>query len=292
MPLKEFTGNAPATRLSGSLASGVTTTFSVITGGGTGYPTGATASFVVVVDRGTSLEEKILCSGRSGDVFTIAGSGRGYDDTTAQNHAAQAVVEHALDSATVEEANAHVNDDTRNDHSQYLRTYATGGDAASPEAVSQTTAAIGDDLIPAHADHVHVQAAATPRGVMGYAEKTDLQAVSNGNTDALTDLSVTFTAISGRRYRVSTQVLVMADAGEHAQVFIRDSGASANLANKQWYSGGALEENTVGFGRIITGITGSKTYIVRLTAIGSISAGGVANTNPAFLLVEDIGIGT
>lgn len=146
MALKEFAGAAPATRLSGSLAAGTTTNFTVISGGGSGYPTGSTAPFVVVINRGTALEEKILVTSRAGDVFT--GLSRSYDGTTAPSggHSAQAVVEHVLDAATLTEANAHVNTTTRDDHTQYLKTDGTRGLTATTAIAAATvsTSAVAD----------------------------------------------------------------------------------------------------------------------------------------------------
>lgn len=118
MALKEYAGNAKETRLSSSLAVGTTTNFTVATGGGAGYPSGATAPFVVVIDPDSELEEKILVGSRAGDVFSTLT--RAYDGTTAQEHAAQAKVEHVWDAASATEASQHVNDDARDDHSQYL----------------------------------------------------------------------------------------------------------------------------------------------------------------------------
>jgi len=147
MALKEFAGAAAATRLAGSLASGTTTSFAVLTGGGSTYPNGATAPFVVVIDRATSLEEKILVATRSGDTFT--GLTRGYDGTSAQAHSAQATVEHVIDAATLTEVNAHVNTTTRDDHTQYLNTarhnadsHAFGAELGTPG--TPTTSAPGD----------------------------------------------------------------------------------------------------------------------------------------------------
>lgn len=149
MALKEFAGGAPTTRLSGTLASGTTTTFSVITGGGTGYPTGATAPFVVVIDPGTALEEKILVTTRSADAFN--GLTRGYDGTSAQNHSAQAVVQHVIDAATMTETNAHVNTVSRDDHTQYMKADGTRHDlvarhaiAVLPTGTTGTTVALGN----------------------------------------------------------------------------------------------------------------------------------------------------
>lgn len=122
MALKEYAGAATATRLAGTLAIGTTTSFAVVTGGGSGYPTGA-APFVVVIDRGTALEEKILVTSRASDTFSSLT--RGYDGTSAQAHAAQAVVEHVYDAASATESSAHTNTTSRDDHTQYLKTDGT-----------------------------------------------------------------------------------------------------------------------------------------------------------------------
>lgn len=97
---KSFSGNAVATRLTGDLGAGVTS-FSVTDA--TGYPDGSAGPFVVTIDRGLDTEETILVTSRSGTLFTVAT--RGYDGTTDQNHPANAVVEHTLDTVTIDEAN-------------------------------------------------------------------------------------------------------------------------------------------------------------------------------------------
>jgi microcystin-dependent protein len=135
MPLKEYAGAAPATRLAGSLAIGTVTSFAVITNGGGGYPSGATAPFVIVIDRGTATEEKILVGTRASDTFSTLT--RGYDGTTAQAHQPQAVVEHVLDATSIAETNAHTNLTTRDDHTQYLN-------ATRHAAVAHSSAMIQD----------------------------------------------------------------------------------------------------------------------------------------------------
>jgi hypothetical protein len=72
----------------------------------------------VTLDYGASSgEEKVLCSARSGDSFTIVT--RGYDGTAATGHSAGAAVRHTISAVDLDEANAHVNDTTRDDHTQY-----------------------------------------------------------------------------------------------------------------------------------------------------------------------------
>lgn len=78
--------------------------------------------FVVVLDRGQPNEEKVLCSGISGDTVVVATNGRGYDDTLPADHSVGSPIRHVLSSDVVEETNAHVNDAARDDHTQYLKT--------------------------------------------------------------------------------------------------------------------------------------------------------------------------
>lgn len=97
---KEFVGGAPATSLAGALSDSATTCSVASV---TGWPTADTYPFVAVIDRGTANEEKILVEARTGTTFsTIV---RGYDDTTAVAHSDGAVIEHALDASTIDQAN-------------------------------------------------------------------------------------------------------------------------------------------------------------------------------------------
>jgi microcystin-dependent protein len=79
-------------------------------------------------------------------------------------HAVGAVVSHVLDADTIDEANAHVNDDSRDDHSQYIKTDGTRAFTAltavggTPVAVG-TTIAVGTANTLARSDHVHSLAA-------------------------------------------------------------------------------------------------------------------------------------
>lgn len=162
--LKEYVGAAPTTRLSAAI-TGTPATFVVESG--TGYPTGGTAPFVVTIDRGTATEEKILVSLRATNTFTI--QTRGYDGTAVVDHADQAEVEHTLDADTIAEANSHVNDDTRDDHSQYMNAdgtrhdlearHAFGAALGTPDTPSTQklgdTASTGTGDNPAREDHKH-----------------------------------------------------------------------------------------------------------------------------------------
>lgn len=68
------------------------------------FPDGVSgAPFVIVLNRGTPLEEKVLCSSRSGNNFSILQ--RGYDGTTASNHANGTKIDHVLDATAMQDMN-------------------------------------------------------------------------------------------------------------------------------------------------------------------------------------------
>lgn len=102
--LKEFVGGAATVSLAANIDSDDLTFTTSATGG---WPNGATAPFVVsIVTAGAT--EKLLCSNRTGNVFTV--QQRGYDDTVAAAHTAGDQVKHVLDAGTVQEANTFINE--------------------------------------------------------------------------------------------------------------------------------------------------------------------------------------
>jgi hypothetical protein len=131
--LKEYVGGAPPTTLSGDISN---STLSITVASGTGYPTGTHPFVLGIGDPLTSGYEKVLCTARSGDTFTVDASGRGYDDTTAQAHTSGVAVNHVLDAASIQEANTHANDGQSTAHAASKISYAggTGMSATNVEA--------------------------------------------------------------------------------------------------------------------------------------------------------------
>jgi len=101
---KEFKGGAAATALNAGINDAVT---ALVIDDATGWPTAASDPFVIVVDRGTALEEKMLVAARTGT--SLSSITRAYDDTTAFSHSSGASVEHVLDASTIDQANRYVN---------------------------------------------------------------------------------------------------------------------------------------------------------------------------------------
>ncbi len=96
---REFTGAALRTNLSANISNSASS-FSVTDA--EGFPSGSNP-FAVVVDRGTSDEEKMLISSRAGSSFTV--QARGYDGTVAKSHTSGAFVDHILDAVTIQDMN-------------------------------------------------------------------------------------------------------------------------------------------------------------------------------------------
>jgi len=107
-----FANIATPTSLSGDV-NDAATSFTVPTT--EGYPD---TPFVIAIDRGTVDEEVILVQSKTSTTFDDLV--RGFDGTTAKAHGNGASIEHISAAIDFDEANAHIHDETRNDHPQYL----------------------------------------------------------------------------------------------------------------------------------------------------------------------------
>jgi hypothetical protein len=137
---KEFKGAA----VPGTSNSSISASDSDITSATTlsGWPTGA-QDFTMVLGRGTSTEEKVLCSSRSGNQVHMIQ--RGYDDTVATSHAAGTTMEHCLAAADLDALFNHATNTSLDDHTQYLKkteaedTYVSGVDAGRSVSIGGTS---------------------------------------------------------------------------------------------------------------------------------------------------------
>lgn len=98
---REFLGSVVATTLSSNV--GIFDSTITVVDGST-FPTGASGNpFVIVISRGTPIEEKMLISSRTGNVLTV--KQRGYDGTVASSHTIPTSVDHVLDALTIQDMN-------------------------------------------------------------------------------------------------------------------------------------------------------------------------------------------
>lgn len=195
MARREYMGAAALCRLSTIIDADDTTI--IVSGDTDDWPTGASAPFYIEIDREVNgSAEKILVDTRVGNTLTVAGSGnRGVDGTTAVPHEANATVEHVIDAGTIDEANAHVNDDTRDDHSQYLTSIrhdstvrhllGTSVPAGSPGTSSPgDTGSAGVSTSAARADHRHARA--DNYGVVGSIQAEAIASTASAGTSSTT----------------------------------------------------------------------------------------------------------
>lgn len=130
-----------------------------------------------------------------------------------------------------------------------------------------------------------------PAGVEGggYAETTTTTTGVTSVTD-VTGLSVTFTAVAGRRYR-ATSVVEVIDSGS-SSVYVLSLKDGATTLHRATAVNGHTGASSV---QVIysnnASISGSKTWKVTLERAGG--SGTLSTTNaatyPSFLLIEDIG---
>lgn len=97
---REFAGGVLKTQLTSNISNSAS---SITVIDGSTFPLGTVNPFVIVIGRGTAQEEKILCSSRTANTFTV--SQRGYDSTTAISHVAGEIVDHILDATTIQYMN-------------------------------------------------------------------------------------------------------------------------------------------------------------------------------------------
>ena len=109
---RQYAGAAFASALTAELAASTGAT-TITCNNLTNWPTGTIGPFYVVVDRGLTNEEKILCVSRTVNTLTVYDdgitNGRGADGTSVTSHSINAVIEHVFTATDADEANAHVN---------------------------------------------------------------------------------------------------------------------------------------------------------------------------------------
>ena len=135
-------------------------------------------------------------------------------------------------------------------------------------------------------------AAAFPQGTMGYAQTVSAQGSITTITD-LTGLTITFTAVSGRRYRITGYSRMASSvAGDRISLYVTDGSNNIleiDQINQPSDLGTAMALKPM---IVTTPSGGSITYKLRAerTAGTGNVVTSVGTTDPAFILVEDIGV--
>lgn len=100
--LRSYPGAAADTSLAGGITASALT-FAVAAGTGTGFPDGTGGPFFIVLDYDTTSAEKVHCTARTGDTFTV--NTRGADGTSALSHGDGAKIRACWTATDAQEAN-------------------------------------------------------------------------------------------------------------------------------------------------------------------------------------------
>lgn len=248
---RDFAGAAAATTLGGDINS---TDTSITIASASGWPTGSNGEFYICIDRGHAGEEKALVLSRSGTTLTLASSAkRGVDGTSAASHSAGVTVEHVLAAADLDEANAHIADTTRDDHTQYL-----------------TAARLASTI------------AAYPKGVVyRSANITANQSGISGSADVTGMTAIAVTGDGVRRIRITVHLANLVVSSGDKTVYLYEGATEiARLSGSQ-----TLQSTQEGSYNFIPA-SGSHTYKIKVFMTGSIFN---TATQPSWVLAEDIG---
>lgn len=182
MALRNYSNTVNPTSLT-TPASNSATTLNVASTAG--FPS---APFTVGVDRGTPDEEAMLVTAVTATTMTVV---RGYDGTTGMSHEAAAAVEHCVIALDYTEANLHIEDTGRDDHSQYLnqlrvqdhlpKTF-TGSSQQSASPFTTTYKEVNRVTVPAVSYARRVQVQASVAVALGPQNNTITLAIRSGGT--------------------------------------------------------------------------------------------------------------
>ena len=126
-------------------------------------------------------------------------------------------------------------------------------------------------------------------GVVGYAERTTNQGGITALAD-LTGLSVTWTAVTSRRYRLSFSGQAVNSTGSTMCDYVIATSANVQVVLRSHFMvSGGITPNGVGAEVYLTGLSGSVTYKVRASSPSGALQISASATSPAFFTVEDIG---
>lgn len=134
-----------------------------------------------------------------------------------------------------------------------------------------------------------------PGGTVDYAIKTSDQNITGAGPTDITSLTVTFTAVAGRRYKITGHCDVAdVDEGDQWVGLVRTSAATIGRFGRIRGGVGSPSEDATTFDGSVVHVpgAGSVTYKLSLERISGSSDVDViaAATNPAYILVEDIGV--
>jgi hypothetical protein len=239
--VRNYRGNVVDTTLAGSINASTT---SITVADGSTYPANR---FWIVVDQGTSSEEKIFVTLRVNSVFTVTRAG---DNTSASSHSLGAPVKHVLVANDIQQLNDHAVNVTDDVHPQYV----LDTDAAA----------------------TYVPLTAKPV-VLSNRVLTNQSTTSTTATDLATvgpSVTVTVPASGVVKLTISASMTITVFAG-NAIMFWSASGANTIAVNNQVLAIGGATNTTAQMANtfLITGLTpGSTTFVAKYSTTSGTTA--------------------
>lgn len=310
-------GGVPQATLAGDISAGAT---SLLLNDSTGWA--ISTPFVITLERGTAKEERIKVGGQSGT--TLNTLTRGYDNTTAASHTAgtSCTIEHTTAGSNLDELNQLLKVTSAGDLLYYdgsaFQRLAKG--SASQRLISGTTPAWSYFSLPRFASTsardteitapssgygIYLDTGDTAEGPQFYngtswrlpwnmpwgfiatgaatSSQTGVSTVAD-----VTSATVTFTAVTGRRYRIVGHCVVQQSTSTATSSVIIADGSNTQI--QSWAM--TLTASSFGTANLMVTVTpsaGSVTYKLRMSATAGTIGTSAAATAPATILVEDIG---
>ena len=261
---RQYKGAAASTTITATLTSVATTTTLTAT---TGWPSTAAVPFTVVIDPGTSSEEK--CSATiSGSTLTLT---RGVDDTTAVSHASLATIYPVFSADEADEAN------------NMAATMTTKGDLLVTTGSAFNRLPVGTNGYVLTADSTAANGvawavAATPAASSTYYEASQ-QTITNqySYADLATVDYVTITT-GTKALVVASSLMIHGTAAGFAIMSFAVSGATTLAASDDW--AGWTRQSTADYFigsystifKVVEGLTaGSNTFTLKYKNVGNTS---------------------
>jgi uncharacterized protein Veg len=165
------------------------------------------------------------------------------------------------------------------------------GTLTSTAAATKPAFLLVQDIGPVGAPGEAVDSTTAPRGVMGYAQITT---TSGGHTTLadISGLSVTWTAVAGRRYKTTIDGMTTNGSGSTSnELRIRDGNSvTLSYSNVKIISGNAGAEHHVHCEYISVPGAGSVTHKMSISPSGGQADVMASSIRPSWILVEDIGV--
>lgn len=239
MPLRDHAGAAVVTTLSANISA---SDLSITISDATGWPTGGVnGPFFVDINPDGAGEEKVLVTSRTATTLTVAVVGdRGVDGSSASAHNAGVKIRPTWTATEAQEANDHIFDVARDDHTQYMKADGTRHDltarhsagtvvpTGSPASVG-TVLSDGVAATVARADHVHDLGA-------GSVDASGLFAAGVIDAAALANLAVTTAKIAD----------LAVTLGKIADLAVSDAKLASNAVTTAKIADGAVTLSKLG----------------------------------------------